>query len=249
MFLQLRIVVSTVLVIFSLFVFGGCGDDDPVSSGSTGDTDTTGTIRDFDGNFYQTVKIGDQWWMAENLKATHYRNGDEVPIISEDATWRDLISGACCAHSNDIQNVNTYGRLYNWYAVDDSRKLAPTGWHVPTDAEWKQLEMYLGMSQAEADRDTDYRGGDEGGKLKYSGPGYWTNPNAGATDESGFSALPGGSRSGGNFFNLNTYCFFWTSSEDDSFNAWTRGLYYDTAGIYRAAYDKTSGYSVRCVKD
>ena len=151
----------------------------------------TGTVTDIDGNTYQTVKIGDQWWMAENLKVTCYRNGDAIPNITDGTTWASLSTGAYCEYNNDINNVATYGRLYNWYAVTDSRNIAPAGWHVPSDAEWKQLEMYLGMSQSEADA-TGWRGTDEGGKLKEVGTMHWNSPNTGATNESGFTALPGG---------------------------------------------------------
>jgi uncharacterized protein (TIGR02145 family) len=106
-------------------------------------------VTDYDGNVYQIVLIGGQCWMMENLKVTHYRNGDPIPHVPNIGEWYGLSSGAYCDYNNDPGNVETYGRLYNWYAVDDSRNIAPEGWHVPTDDEWKQLEMYLGMSQAE----------------------------------------------------------------------------------------------------
>lgn len=110
----------------------------------------TSTLTDIDGNIYQTVKIVDQWWMAENLKVTHYRNGDPIPNVTNNSDWGNLSTGTYCAYNNDNVNISTYGLLYNWYAVADSRELAPTGWHVPTDEEWKQLEMSLGMSDSEA---------------------------------------------------------------------------------------------------
>lgn len=149
----------------------------------------TGTVTDIDGNVYQTIKIGNQWWMAENLKVTHYRNGNAIPNVTSYFSWRDLSSGAYCAYNNDNGNADAYGMIYNWYwyAVDDSRNIAPIGWHVPTDEEWKELEMYLGLSQTEAD-DTGYRGTDEGDKLKAT-TGWYNNGNG--TNESGFTALPG----------------------------------------------------------
>jgi len=209
----------------------------------------TGTMTDIDGNVYQTVKIGDQWWMAENLKVTHYRNGATIPVVTSSDDWYNLSTGARCIYENDQSNVATYGYLYNWYAVDDSRNIAPSGWHVPSDAEWKELEMYLGMSQSEADG-TGYRGTDEGGKLKEAGTTHWNSPNEGATNESGFAALPGGYRdSGGNFGGLGSNAAFWSSAGHNSDLAWSRTLHYDNAGVYRYGDDKRYGFSVRLVRD
>ena len=194
----------------------------------------TGTVIDIDGNTYQTVKIGNQWWMAENLKVTHYRNGDAIAYYN---------------YNNDVSNVATYGRLYNWQSVKDSRNIAPTGWHVPSDAEWIQLEMYLGMSQTEAN-DYSWRGTDEGGKLKEVGTTHWNSPNNGATNESHFSALPGGYRGiFGQYYNIGNYACFWTSTEFDSDYAWPRELYYEYSGVSRSVSLKQMGYSLRCVKD
>jgi uncharacterized protein (TIGR02145 family) len=212
-------------------------------------SDCPPTVTDYDGNVYQTVLIGDQCWMMENLKVTHYRNGDPIPHVTDGATWSELSTGAYCNYDNDPANVATYGRLYNWYAVDDSRNIAPEGWHVPSDDEWKQLEMYLGMSQAEAD-DVGWRGTDEGGKLKEAGTTHWYPPNEGATNESGFTALPGGYRSlKGNFFDMGYGAYFWSSTEDSSFYAWRRYLYYNYSQVSRYNYGKQFGFSVRCVRD
>ncbi len=176
----------------------------------------TGTVTDIDGNVYQTVTIGTQVWMAENLKVTHYRNGEAIPNVTDNATWEGLTTGAYSEYDNDINNVATYGRLYNWYSVSDIRNMAPAGWHVPTDAEWKQLEMYLGMSQAQADA-TGWRGTTEGGKLKESGTTHWISPNTGATNESGFTGLPGGYRaSNGPYTDISISASFWSSTDDDS---------------------------------
>jgi uncharacterized protein (TIGR02145 family) len=123
------------------------------------------TVIDIDGNTYQAIKIGDQWWMAENLKVTHYRNGDPIPNVTDSTEWSNLATEAYCVYENDESIAETYGYLYNWYVVNDSRNIAPEGWHVPTDEEWKELEMFLGMSQSEANG-TGWRGTDEGGKLK-----------------------------------------------------------------------------------
>jgi len=208
----------------------------------------TGIVIDMDGNVYQTIKIGDQWWMTENLKVTHYRNGDPIPNITANYEWADLTSGAYCNFSNSEGNGDIYGRLYNWYAVNDDRNIAPEGWHVPSDAEWKQLEMYIGMSQAEADG-TDWRGTDEGGKLKEAGEIHWYSPNTGATNESGFNALPGGRREeSGNFQSIALHYFgiFWSSTNDQT---WCRGLTHNQAQINRFIGDKNLGNSLRCVKD
>jgi len=212
---------------------------------------TTGTVTDIDGNVYQTVKIGDQWWMAENLKVTHYRNGALIPNVEDGNIWDTLTAGAYCNFDNDDGNVADYGRLYNWRAVDDGRNIAPAGWHVPTDEEWKQLEMFLGMSQASADS-IGYRGTDEGGKLKEAGSSHWSHPNTGATNESGFTARGAGYRDGmGNFCAWNYRTFFWTSTEQSSFESWYRRLEWDEARSLRSAYGYgiQPGFSVRCVKD
>ncbi|MCK4607706.1 MAG: fibrobacter succinogenes major paralogous domain-containing protein [candidate division Zixibacteria bacterium] len=210
------------------------------------------TVTDCDGNVYPTVLIGDQCWMMENLKVTHYRNGDPIPQVTDGGTWSGLSSGAYCNYDNDEGNVTTYGRLYNWYAVDDSRNIAPAGWHVPTDEEWKQLEMYLGMSQAEADDDGS-RGTDEGGKLKETGTTHWQSPNIGATNESGFTALPGGYRlaggTGGTFDHMGYYATLWSSTVDYSILVWYRGLHHYSLQVVRSSNAKYQGFSVRCVRD
>jgi uncharacterized protein (TIGR02145 family) len=212
-------------------------------------SDCPPTVTDYDDNVYQTVLIGDQCWMMENLKVTHYRNGDPIPHVTDGGTWSGLSTGAYCNYDNDPANVATYGRLYNWYAVDDSRNIAPAGWHVPSDEEWKQLEMYLGMSQAEAD-DEGWRGTDEGGKLKETGTTHWQSPNTGATNESGFTALPGGYRGySGYFSDMGGSALFWSSTELYSYYAWGRYLDYGYSQVYRNYYSRHYGFSVRCVRD
>ena len=212
-------------------------------------TDSMGTVTDIDGNTYRTIKIGNQWWMAENLKVTHYRDGDSIPNVTDGPTWRGLTTGAYCEYDNDADSVATYGRLYNWYAVADVRNIAPPGWHVASDAEWKQLEMYLGMSQPEADQ-TGWRGTDEGGKLKESGTSHWISPNTGATNETGFTGLPGGYRYlGGLYYDIGVHAVFWSSTENGSGFAWCRNLGNVYSGVHRYDGGKEDGFSVRCVKD
>nr|MBN2278598.1 hypothetical protein [candidate division Zixibacteria bacterium] len=208
------------------------------------DCGETGVLTDIDDNVYQTVKIGDQWWMAENLKVTHYSNGDSIPNVTDSGAWLALATGAYCNYDNDESIVTTYGRLYNWYAVDDGRNLAPIDWHVPSDNEWMQLEMYLGMSQAQANS-TECRGTDEGGKLKEIGTMHWLSPNTGATNESGFNALPGGYRADfTGYYEIMGYgAFYWSSS------VMYRHLYYNLSGIIRLNYPAQGGFSVRCIAD
>jgi len=207
------------------------------------------TVTDIDGNVYHTVLIGDQCWMAENLKVTHYRNGDPIPNVTDAGEWGGLSTGAYCDYDNDEGNVDTYGRLYNWYVVDDSHNIAQEGWHVPSDSEWKQLEMYLGMSQEEADT-TGWRGTDEGGKLKEAGTTHWQSPNTGATNESGFTALPGGYRNtGSSFYGMGLMAYFWSSTEGGRYGTWVRYLDFSSSQINRSYFTKRFGFSVRCVKD
>ena len=208
---------------------------------------------DIDGNVYETVLIGDQCWMLENLKTTHYRDGTPIPNVTESTTWVALSTGAYCEYGNNLSNVSTYGRMYNWYAVDDAHGLAPDGWHMPTDEEIKQLEMHLGMSEALADSRGGYRGTNEGSKLsgradlwRDYGGALETDPEFGT---SGFMALPGGMRRPGGSFDGMTYnAFFWSSPEDSSTDAWGCGLGYDHSAMYRISHHKRSGFSVRCVK-
>ena len=218
----------------------------------------TSTITDNDGNIYNTVKIGSQCWMKENLKTTHYADGTALV----DGTGVGDISGDFVTkywfiyQDNNLSNKDIYGLLYTWAAAMNGASgsdanpsgvqgVCPTGWHLPSDAEWKQMEMHLGMSQAEADR-KGWRGTDEGGKLKETGTTHWLSPNTGATNESGFSGLPGGYRySAGPVFNLGYFGYWWSSLED----AFYRDLNYNLTSIYRYDTSKDWGFSVRCIKD
>jgi uncharacterized protein (TIGR02145 family) len=205
---------------------------------------------DIDGNIYRTVKIGNQVWTVENLKVTKYRNGDAILYVIDNLEWAKLTIGAYCNYDNDMNNIMVYGRLYNWYAINDSRNIAPTGWHVPTDEEWKQLEIVLGMSRSTAD-ETEWRGSDVGGKLKEAGKTYWSSPNTGATNESGFSALPGGFRGvdNSNYYSMNLHAYFWSFTEYNVSVAWSRHLSYHNSDITRDGNDKRYGFSVRLIKD
>jgi len=152
--------------------------------------------------------------MVENLKVTRYRNGEPIPNITDNKAWTKLKKGAICDYDNKPSNSEMYGKLYNWYAMNDSRKIAPAGWHVPTDAEWTILTDYLGGEKVAS------------AKLKATGTTHWTNPNTDATNESGFSALPGGYRNySGTFNGVGYYGYWWSSTEDGSYGAWDRALY------------------------
>jgi uncharacterized protein (TIGR02145 family) len=213
------------------------------------DVTVTRTITDIDGNVYQTVKIGNQWWMVKNLKVTHYRNGEALPNITDNTEWSNLTTGAYCNYNNAPDSTATWGCLYNWYSVNDTRNIAPAGWHVPTDAEWKELEMCLGMSQFEADT-TGWRGTDEGSKLKENGTSHWQSPNTGATNESGFSAFPSGFRYDfGEFTGLGYHTYLWSSTEIYTDRVWIRSLDYYRPNIYRDFYYMPYGFSLRLVRN
>lgn len=209
------------------------------------------TVTDYDGNVYNTVPIGTQVWLKENLKVTHYRNGDSIPEVRDSLEWVNLITGAWCYFNNNPANGAVYGMLYNWYAVNDPRGLAPLDWHIPSDEEWKTMEMYLGMSQSEADQ-IDWRGTDEGAKLKENDTIHWVSPNI-ATNSSGFTALPGGWRIyflyTGSFYNIKSTGEWWSSTEKDAAGAWLRNLCNYHPDIYRISFGKPQGCSVRCVWD
>jgi len=196
-------------------------------------------VEDADGNCYETIQIGEQVWMAENLKVTHYRDGSEIPNVTNNGDWGNLSIGAYCDYDNNPSNSETYGRLYNWYTVDDDRGVCPEGFHVPSDEEYTVL--------------TDFLGGENvaGGKMKETGLGHWNSPNTGATNESGFTGLPAGYRSysNGNYVSMGSSGYFWSSSEASSLYAWYRRLYYANSYVTRLSGSKRFGFSIRCLGD
>lgn len=209
-------------------------------------------LRDIDGNIYETVQIGEQTWMAENLRTSFYANGDEIIHEPDESEWSNLDqdeTGAWVVFNNENENNAIYGKLYNWYAVDDERGLCPVGWKIPSDEEWKILEMFLGMTEDAANR-TAWRGGDENisGKMRITGIEYWRPPNDGASNESGFSGMPGGYRSEtGGFFEDRSMGHWWSSSEQSGNFAWSRFLYYNNDSVFRFYHNKKEGLSVRCI--
>ncbi len=210
----------------------------------------TGTVTDREGNLYNTVKIGNQWWMAENLKVRSYRNGDAIPNVTGNSEWKILTGGGYCVYLNVEGNKADYGYLYNWFAAADPRNIAPEGWHVATDADWRELEMHLGMDEV-VTSDFGERGADEGNYLKATGTRYWNQPNEGANNNYGFSALPGGTRQGdiSRFIGIHTGAYFWTTTESHAEGAWSRDLGYRDIAISRFSMQKKAGNSIRCVKD
>ncbi len=200
--------------------------------------DSIGTVTDIDGNSYKTVTIGTQIWMTENLKTTKFNDGTPISLLPQDNDWSRNDEPAYCWYNNSMETYkDSYGALYNWHAVYNG-SLCPTGWHVPTDEEWTIL--------------TDYLGGEStaGGKLKETGNAHWAPPNTDATNETGFTALPGGLRSD-DFRNIGEYGYWWTSTKDSSstFIAWCRMIGYDIERVNRRGESRNAGFSVRCIKD
>lgn len=196
------------------------------------------SVTDIDGNNYSVVSIGGQCWMSSNLKTTRYRNGTLIPKVDDGWDWWHVTDGAYCDYDNLAANGTTYGKLYNWHAVNTGI-LCPAGWHVPTISEWSTLEVTLGNDNS------------VGGKLKETGTVHWQSPNTGATNSSGFTALPGGNRtSTGSFFNLEWNGYFWSATEGTDI-AYGRYRYVDfnLTGFFNNEDYKVDGMSVRCVKD
>jgi len=222
---------------------GSCvyGPADPCENSST---------ITFDGYTYELVAIGDQCWFAENLRTEHYANGDAIPGELSDSDWYETSTGAQAIYNNDDSFLSTHGRLYNWYAVDDSRGLCPSGWHVPTDAEFMTLEMALGMSESEANS-TGWRGTDQGAQMKSSPSDdpFWDG-----TNTSGYSAMTGGFRYYEGWYYGGTIdegqTFFWTSTPI-GIGAYYRGLVGGVSEIARFDLDNDprDGVSIRCVRD
>jgi len=193
------------------------------------------TVTDIDGNVYHTITIGTQVWMVENLRTTKYNDGTSIPLVTDSVEWSTLSTPGYCWYNNDA--ANPYGALYNWFTVNTG-KLAPTGWHVPTSAEWTILTTYLGGASV------------AGGKLKETGTTHWLSPNEGANNETGFTALPGGFRfSNGAYYYIGDRGYWWSSSEYDVYEAWGRGMtsFYSDVNIFFAI--KIFGHSVRCVRN
>jgi len=240
---QLKQKALFVIVTLGCFLlFHSCGDKNVETPAKE-----YGIVTDIDGHVYTTVLIGEQWWMTENLKVTKFRNGTLIPQRQQESDWINTTS-AYCLYSN---SSNAPGLLYNFYAVNDTNKIAPAGWHIPTDAEWAQLELFLGMTQEDADN-VNWRGTNEADKLKIESPLGWTvSGNIWSTNESGFTASAGSCR----LFNgvwgdpgIKATGFWWSSTGHPE-GAWYRYLDYKKSSIFRYYASANYGFSIRCVKD
>lgn len=206
-----------------------------------------GTATDIDGNIYNMVTIGTQIWMKENLKTTKYRNGDVIPTITDGIEWSALKKGAQCNYNNDPANAAKYGKLYNWYAVYESRNIAPTGWHVATDVEWTTLTNYVSANLGNS-------GSIAKALASKTGWSYSINANAVGNDltrnnSTGFSALACGKRNiNGTFASIGDDGIWWSSTESSIGSAWYRDIDYGSASVYRDI-NQVYGFSVRCIKD
>lgn len=221
------------------FVLFGCATEEQLIN--------NGTVTDVEGNEYQTVIINGQEWMAENLRTSTYADNVPIPNVTDIAEWENLTTGAWVHYGNNSQNEIPYGKLYNWYAVDSPRNVCPTGWHVPTISEWADLTDYLsGVAPVENTVPV------AGGKMKSTGTQYWESPNVDATNESGFSGLPGGGRLRNNnfaFLSIGTRGHWWSSTDQGSSLANFYSLYNIDGAVHISTSYKRGGCSVRCVKD
>ncbi|MFT6827941.1 MAG: hypothetical protein ACI9Z3_001525 [Roseivirga sp.] len=238
-----HLLIILLMAVLSLNV--SCGDDDEISNGVSSaefNTDLSyGSMKDNDGFSYKTIEIGDQIWMAENLRSTKFRNGEVIAEVTANSAWTALTSPAYSSYENtaDIDELATNGRLYNWFVVSDSRNIAPAGWHVPTIQEWEQMATRLGGMQV------------AGGKIKEAGNTHWNAPNTSANNISGFTALPSGRReyTDGRFINTGFNAFWWTSSAYNPDYSWYYQTNYDFASMIVANFHKQYGFSIRLVKD
>lgn len=208
-------------------------------------------ISDIDGNTYNTVQIGFQCWMSENLKTTTYQNGISIPNVTNSIDWQNLLTGAYVWYDNDISWKNEYGALYNWFTTIDSSGICPTGWHVPTHDEWTELTDLVGLPNGNKLKSCRQVNSPLGGNCDTTEHPRWdetTNGNYG-TDDYGFSGLPGGFRFNGGFFNLGWSGFWWSSTHYHIDNSWVRTLYCNSGEVNYHGLPWDDGLSVRCIKD
>lgn len=199
------------------------------------------SISDFDGNVYTTVKINQQIWLGQNLNTSHFRNGDPIPEVKTDEEWEKAGNEqkpAWCYYEYNLDQGKTYGKLYNWYAVNDKRGLAPKGYHIPTVQDWNTMSSYLG-------------GGEKaGGQLKEKGMAHWKSPNTEATNSSGWNGLPGGlNYSFGTFVGVGNTGYWWTSVENGEVTANVYSLSFENSTLFDLFLNKGVGLSIRCIKD
>lgn len=242
----------TRFLIFSLLplTFTGCTDDEPEETTAPATTECPASVTDIEGNTYAVSKIGNRCWMLSNLKTTKYNDGMAIPTGLSASAWENASTGAYAIYDDNTTNMATYGVLYNGFAAI-SGKLCPTGWRIPSDQDWKELETTLGMPSSEIDL-TGERGYNQsiGGKMKSLS--LWDAPNSGASNSSGFNGLPAGIRNGvGDYMVKQQAGYFWSSTSyaTDNNYLWFRNVYYQATGIYRNYTLKHEGFSCRCVKD
>jgi uncharacterized protein (TIGR02145 family) len=198
--------------------------------------DDSVTVMDADGNKYKTIVIGDQTWMAENLKTTSFQDGTPINLITDNTAW-SYAGAAYCWYGNDKATNEDFGILYNYQAVVNSKNLCPDGWHIPSSDEWNKLIDYVGGSNV------------AGSKLKDNGTSYWFSPNS-SENSYHFSALGGGMRDQFGFFdNMGDNCFFWSSTAFSADKAWYKVLYYNSSSVLDNYWSKNAGFSVRCIMD
>ena len=201
------------------------------------------SIIDIEGNVYTTIRIGKQLWMKGNLKITKYNDGTPITYITDSIQWKTAGAAYCWYKNDSTTYKNTYGALYNWYAVNPAdngnKNICPVGWHIPTDMEWETLTNFLGGTNI------------AGGKMKEFGTSHWSSPNTGANNNSDFMGLPGGNRNfvDGSFFGFGSLGMWWSSVDGDISSATNWGLYFEDSIAYRLYSSKRCGYSVRCLKD
>jgi uncharacterized protein (TIGR02145 family) len=212
---------------------------------------SVGQVVDIDNNVYNTIIIGDQVWLKENLKVTRFSNGDPIPLITDTVAWTMLTTPAYCNYNNDKSIALEYGRMYNYYTVIDKRNVCPAGWHIPNDSEWEILSVFLGGTMV------------AGGKMKEPGTKYWRSPNVMSidtlngdfseipVDESGFSALPAGRQYHSSYNFLGQYTQIWSTTQTDFDDnlVWCRYMTYSLPHLKRFTYEKHYGISARCLKD
>lgn len=228
-----------VIALFSLVFLVYCHKDTSSTTDKPGCKMGNG-VTDVDGNAYTSVIIGTQEWTVENLKVTKYRNGDAISNVTDNSQWSNLTTGGWCYYNNDPQYNSLYGKIYNWYAVNDSRGLAPSGWHIPTDAEWTTLVNYLGGDAI------------AGGKLKEPGIAHWYEVPDTTTTNSCFEALPGGERNyniSTPFFQLTYFGNWWSSSDAGTAGAYWFNLSANNTYTSRGTVPKVEGFSIRCIKN
>lgn len=249
----LLFVAGLILVLAMSFQNSGCRKDENLYVTKTALLpDSTGNdtiMTDYDGNVYHVIEIGGHLWMAENLKVTHYKDGTPITYIEDDYYWSITTEGAFCAYNNDMANKDTFGLLYNWYTVNSG--LAPEGWHVATEDDWKHLELSLGLDPA-LFYEYGFRGLDEGTKIAGKSD-LWTDgilEYDSLFNVSNFNGLPGGRRYlDGSFDYIHDAAYWWSSVPQDETYAYRRHIWFDLRTISRTGADKSIGFSVRCVKN